>query len=112
MAEEAVIIGNCPFCEDGVILDKEKLYVCSNLKNVKMPDGSWKTKGCKFRVFKNKFSGLGHFSITPNEMASILMNGSLLVNLISKNGAPYKGLIRVDKKEGGVKMMFRNKFKE
>ena len=45
-------------------------------------------------------------------MASILMNGSLLVNLISKNGAPYKGLIRVDKKEGGVKMMFRNKFKD
>ena len=44
-------------------------------------------------------------------MRAILEEGSVLVDLVSKRGKTYKGRIRIDKREGGVKMMFRNKFK-
>lgn len=111
MSEE-ISIGKCPFCDTGVIKEKEKLFVCSNSKSVKKEDGSWKTVGCKFRVFKNQFASLGHPLITTSEMITILADGSLLVSLISKKGLEYKGKIRIDKKSGGVKMMFRNKFKD
>lgn len=105
-------VGSCPFCKNGEIIEKEKLFVCSNSKSFKINEGEWKTKGCKFRVFKDKFKSLGYPDISYSTMLYILNNGSLLVDLISKTGKPYKGLIRIDKREHGLKMMFRNKFKE
>lgn len=110
MSDE-IIVGKCPFCNDGTIVEREKLFVCSNSKSIKTPEGNWITEGCKFRVFKDKFKGLGYPLISFYIMRAILEEGSLLVDLVSKRGKTYKGRIRIDKREGGVKMMFRNKFK-
>ena len=109
MSDE-IVVGSCPFCKDGVILEREKLFICSNSKSVKTREGEWKVQGCKFRVFKDKFKALGYPLISYHVMSHLLNEGSLLVDLTSKSGKPYKGLIRIDKSEHGLRMMFRNKF--
>jgi len=89
-----MILGKCPYCEDGMIevRDKEvygkkvKLYACSNAK--------WKTEDgelfeltddatCDFRIWQNALSRYGKW-LSYKEIRELLENGSIEVELLSK----------------------------
>lgn len=89
-----MILGRCPYCEDGSIevRDKEvrgkkvKLYACSN--------AHWKTEdgemfelrddaSCDFRIWQNSLAKYGKW-LTYKEVRELLENEAIEVELLSK----------------------------
>lgn len=89
-----MILGKCPYCDDGSIevRDKEvsgkkvKLYACTN--------AHWKTEdgemfelrddaSCEFRIWQNSLAKYGKW-LTYKEVRSLLENETLEVELLSK----------------------------
>lgn len=89
-----MILGKCPYCEDGEIeiRDKEvrgkkvKLYACSNAK--------WKTEDgemyeltedatCDFKIWQNSLGKYGKW-LSYKEVRELLSDESIEVELISK----------------------------
>jgi hypothetical protein len=92
--EIVMILGRCPYCEDGSIevRDKEvrgkkvKLYACSN--------AHWKTEdgemfelrddaSCDFRIWQNSLAKYGKW-LTYKEVRELLENEAIEVELLSK----------------------------
>jgi DNA-dependent RNA polymerase auxiliary subunit epsilon len=89
-----MILGRCPYCEDGQIevRDKEvrgkkvKLYACSNAKWYS-EDGELyeltKESKCDFKIWQNSLSRYGKW-LSYKEVRELLQNKELEVELVSK----------------------------
>jgi hypothetical protein len=89
-----MILGRCPFCEDGQIevRDKEvsgkkvKLYACSNA-HWETQDGEMfelsQNASCDFRIWQNSLARYGKW-LRYQEVRELLENGSIEVELLSK----------------------------
>ncbi len=89
-----MILGNCPYCENGSIevRDKEvrgkkvKLYVCSNA-NWKTEDGEMfeltDASTCDFKIWQNSLAKYGKW-LKYQEVRELLENDSIEVELLSK----------------------------
>jgi len=89
-----MILGKCPYCEDGQIevRDKEvhgkkvKLYACSNT-NWKTEDGEMfeltKESTCEYRIWQNSLAKYGKW-LSYKEVRELLEDESIEVELLSK----------------------------
>ncbi len=89
-----MILGKCPYCEDGEIevRDKEvrgkkvKLYACSNAKwyseDGEMYELTQDSK-CGFKIWQNSLAKYGKW-LSYKEVRELLEDGELEVELISK----------------------------
>jgi len=89
-----MILGKCPYCEDGDIevRDKEvrgkkvKLYACSNAKWYS-EDGEMyeltKDSKCSFKIWQNSLARYGKW-LSYKEVRELLDKGELEVELLSK----------------------------
>jgi hypothetical protein len=89
-----VILGKCPYCDDGMmeVRDKEvrgkkvKLYACSNA-HWKSEDGEMyeltDDSTCHFKIWQNTLARYGKW-LTYKEIRELLENESLEVELLSK----------------------------
>ncbi|WP_031368489.1 topoisomerase C-terminal repeat-containing protein, partial [Clostridium botulinum] len=87
--EEKEIIGKCPFCDNGQIVEKKDFFGCDNYKN-----------GCKFSISKKYVGG----NITINQVKKLLKNGQ--TDLINFNGqyGKFKSKIIIDKENQEIKL--------
>lgn len=108
-----MILGKCPYCDDGSIevRDKEvggkkvKLYACSNA-HWKTEDGEmFELKSdakCSFRIWQNSLAKYGKW-LTYKEVRELLEDGSIEVELLSKKYNKkiyYKKYISLDQEYG------------
>jgi hypothetical protein len=89
-----MILGKCPYCEDGVIevRDKEvsgkkvKLYACSNA-NWKTEDGEVfelrDDASCGFKIWQNSLAKYGKW-LSYKEVRALLEDATIEVELLSK----------------------------
>lgn len=89
-----MILGKCPYCDDGSIevRDKEvsgkkvKLYACSNA-NWKTEDGEMfeltDASSCDFKIWQNSLAKYGKW-LKYQEVRELLENDSIEVELLSK----------------------------
>jgi len=92
--EIVMILGRCPYCEDGSVevRDKEvrgkkvKLYACTNA-HWKTEDGEMfelrEDASCDFRIWQNSLAKYGKW-LTYKEVRELLENESVEVELLSK----------------------------
>ncbi len=92
--EIAMILGKCPYCDDGQIevRDKEvsgkkvKLYACSNA-NWKTEDGEMfeltETATCDFKIWQNSLAKYGKW-LQYKDIRTLLDDEELEVELLSK----------------------------
>ena len=108
-----MILGKCPYCDDGSIevRDKEvrgkkvKLYACSNA-NWKTEDGEMfeltQNSSCDFRIWQNALARYGKW-LSYKEIRELLENNSIEVELLSKKYGKkvyYNKYIALDKEYG------------
>jgi len=108
-----MILGSCPYCEDGVIvvIDKEvrgkkvKLFRCSNVEFV-TEDGELYEKAegakCSFQIWQNSLARYGKW-LHYKEVKTLLQEGEVEVELVSKKYAKkivYTKTIILDKQYG------------
>ena len=113
-----MILGRCPYCEDGMIevRDKEvrgkkvKLYACSNAKWTTQ-DGEMyeltQDATCDFRIWQNTIARYGKW-LSYKEVRTLLQDGSIEVELLSKKYGKkinYTKEIVLDR-EYGVSIVF------
>jgi len=89
-----MILGKCPYCDDGTIevRDKEvrgkkvKLYACSNAHWIS-EDGEMfelmKSATCSFRIWQNSLAKYGKW-LVYKEVRELLEEGTIEVELLSK----------------------------
>jgi len=105
--EELNIVGKCPLCGNDVV-EKEKLFVCSDSKNYYDEDEKkWVNEGCSFKIFKTALNRFGKEEITSSEVEDLLSNGKVEVTLVSKQGSDYVKDLLIDEKYG-VKVDFNS----
>ena len=89
-----MILGKCPYCEDGDIevRDKEvrgkkvKLYACTNAKWYSEDREMYeltKDSTCSFKIWQNSLSRYGKW-LSYKEVKELLQEGELEVELLSK----------------------------
>jgi len=94
--ENQKVLGKCPICKDGDIIEGKKSYTCTNAK-LKKVDGKWQNDGCKFTIWKNALERFGKKTITPSEVKKLLKDGKTVVTLFSsKTNKPYQKEIEID----------------
>jgi len=113
-----MILGRCPYCDDGMIEVREKevrgkkvkLYACSNAHWVSQ-DGEFyelsDDSSCGFKVWQNALARYGKW-LNYKEMRELLSCGEMEVELLSKKYGKkiyYKKSIILDK-EYGVSVVF------
>ncbi|WP_412726845.1 hypothetical protein [Arcobacter sp. 15-2] len=99
--KEAEVLGKCPVC-DGGIIEKKSSFGCNKAKwsNEGTEDApKWKNEGCGYSIFKSALGKFGGDEITPDEVKSLLKDGSFKKELKSTKA------IEVDEKFG-VKINF------
>jgi len=73
------ILGKCPVCKEGDIVEKEKNFVCTEAKWEKDENENWKNTGCEFGIYKFGLSKLGKPEITAEEVKALLENGEVML---------------------------------
>ncbi len=96
-----IVVGKCPLCGSDVH-EKEKLFVCSTATRVKNEtSGEWENQGCEFKIFKTALAKLGKDNISTTEIETLLRDGVVEVELVSKkSGKPYNANGIIDPKYG------------
>jgi len=97
----------CPVCKEGVMEEREKLFICSNSKTEYNQDTKeWEEKGsCSYKIFKAGLAKLGKPTITVEEVRELCANGSIELTLVSKKQKEYTVPGLVDP-ERGIKVDF------
>lgn len=108
-----MILGKCPYCEDGQIEIQEKevrgkkvkLYVCSNASWI-TEDGEMyelsQDASCDFRIWQNSLAKYGKW-LSYKEVRALLEDESLEVELLSKKYGKkiyYNKFITLNKEYG------------
>jgi hypothetical protein len=106
---EEIKVCKCPVCKEGDILEKDKLFVCSNSNTEYNQETKvWEEKGtCSYKIFKSSLSKLGKPTIVAEEVKELCENGTIKLNLISKAQKPYEVPGLVDP-ERGIKADFES----
>ena len=92
--DTSMILGKCPYCEDGTIevRDKEvggrkvKLYACSNAHWMSEDGEMFELREdatCDFRIWQNSLAKYGKW-LSYKEVRELLSEGELVVELLSK----------------------------
>ena len=98
-------LGLCPKCKKGFIVEKDKVFLCTEAKFKKDKDGNIINEGCDYMIRKNALAKLNGRTITANQVKELLKNKSFEAKLYSKQGKPYKKKVLIDLK-WGVKVDF------
>ncbi len=108
-----MLLGKCPYCEDGEIETREKLvrgkktklFACTNA-HWKSEDGElWELRDdatCGFRIWQNTLSRYGKW-LSCKEICGLLNDGELEVELVSKKWGKkikYTKTIMLDREYG------------
>ena len=98
---DAEVLGKCPLCKKGDIIEKKKIFSCSEAKYVKFKndqgEDSVRNDGCKYMIRKAGLEKLGKNNITKTEVKRLLSTGAVTVSLKSKRtGKSYNGKMIVD----------------
>ncbi len=108
-----MILGECPYCDDGVIEVREKivsgkktkLFACSNA-HWKSEDGElWELREdatCNFRIWQNALGRYGKW-LNYQEVRELLQNGEIRLTLLSRRYGkkiPYEKSVILDKTYG------------
>lgn len=111
--ESKMILGKCPYCDDGQIevTDKEvrgkkvKLYVCSNASWI-TEDGEMyelsQDATCDFKIWQNSLAKYGKW-LSYKEIRTLLEDESMEVELLSKKYGKkiyYNKFITLDREYG------------
>ena len=109
MAAALTGLGQCPCCDDGVILmdrkivrgAKMRVYSCSNTKIATEDDGeTWERVGsCNYTIWGDSLKRYGG-SISPNNIKELLSEGQFVAELKSKSGKEYEKYVVVDEEYG------------
>jgi len=92
-------LGKCPKC-GGDIIEKKKVYLCSNAKYKKEGD-KFINEGCDYTIFKSALERFGKRNLLKSEVIKLLKNGTAEVTLIAKgSGKKYSAVIVTDLKYG------------
>ena len=92
-------LGKCPKC-GGDIIEKKKVYLCSNAKYKKEGD-KFINEGCDYTIFKSALDRFGKRNLLKSEVMKLLKNGSTEVTLTAKgSGKKYSAVIVTDLKYG------------
>lgn len=104
---EEKIVTKCPICKDGDMIEKEKLFVCSNSKSsLNEETEKWEETGtCSYKIFKSSLSRFGKPNISAEEVKELCENGKLEVELVSKKQTQYKAITNVSP-EWGIQVDF------
>ena len=104
---EEIIVCKCPVCKEGDIIEKEKLFVCSNSNTeYNKETEKWEENGtCSYKIFKSGLSKLGKPNITAEEVKELCENGTITLTLVSKKQTEYTVPGLVDP-ERGIKVDF------
>ena len=89
-----MILGKCPYCEDGVIEvqskeamgKKVKLYVCSNAKWTTEDGEMYELRedaSCDFKIWQNSLAKYGKW-LSYQEIRDLLENGEVELEFLSK----------------------------
>ena len=90
-----MILGRCPYCDDGVIevrdktvnSKKVKLYACSNANWIASEDNEFyelsKNSTCSFKIWQNALARYGKW-LTYSDIKELLKNQELEVEFVSK----------------------------
>ena len=101
-----VPLGTCPKCGKGQIVEKKKVFLCTEAKFKKDDDGNIINEGCDYMIRKKSLAKLNGKDITAKQVKELLSKGETLVTLKSaRTGASYEKYIEVDLK-WGVKINF------
>ncbi len=93
-------LGKCPLC-DGKIIEKKKIYACTNAKYKKTDDGSIVNEGCNYMIVKYALSRFGKKNINVSEVKKLLSSGKTIVSLVSKKtGKSYNATMVLNEKYG------------
>ena len=109
--KEQKSLGLCPKCKKGKIVEKQKVYMCSESNLKKDDNGKWINEGCNYAIFKNALLKMGKKNITAREVTKMLKEGKCEVELVSKAGKKYNAYMVPDLK-WGVKIEFKDFSKE
>ena len=97
-------LGLCPSCAKGQIVEGAKVFSCSEAKHKKTGEGKnvvWTNEGCDYKIFKSAMKNFGGSVLTSAKIKKMLADGSVEINLKSKNtGKSYKKHIQPDMKWG------------
>lgn len=90
-----MILGNCPYCDNGMIevRDKEvrgkkvKLYACSNAHWVSSEDGEFfelaQDATCDFKIWQNALARYGKW-LSYSDIRTLLEEGEISLEFVSK----------------------------
>ena len=89
-----MILGTCPYCENGSIEVREKLSQGKKVKLYACTNAHWKTEDgemfelhdnatCDFRIWQNTLARYGKWLSYP-EVRELLQNKSIQIELLSK----------------------------
>jgi len=99
-------LGICPKCKKGSIIEKKKIYSCTEAIYEKVGE-KIVNKGCSYMIFKNALEKYGKNNFTKTEVKKLLKDGRVQVSLKSKkSGASYSQFVIPDLK-WGIKVDFK-----
>lgn len=101
--EPGVDLGACPNCGAGVY-EKEKIFLCSGADIYKDEDGSYKNRGCDYKIIKSSLTKFGKEKITADEVSELLKNKKVKFKLKGPKG-PYECEAIIDN-QWGLKLNF------
>jgi transposase-like protein len=98
--EENKVLGKCPLCKEGNIIEKEKNFACSQANWEKDENEKWKNKGCNYSIYKFGLEKFGKKEIKADEIETMLTNNEVEIEFT------YKKKMIPDEKYG-VKVLFK-----
>lgn len=84
MAESAEILGKCPLCGEGEIVEKKGSFACNKgaWKNEgTQEEPKWINEGCKYSISKQAMIRMGGKEIVASDVKSLLSKGSFPMEL-------------------------------
>lgn len=95
----------CPICNSGNIIEKEKLFSCTEQKY------NFETKindGCDFLIWKNMFGTTLEFE----DIRKLINGESITKKCVSQTGKKYDGILTFDKNTQKIMLSFPDRTEE
>jgi len=103
----AEILGNCPKCKEGEVVEKKSVFGCSKANFTKLDSGKFENSGCDYQIWKNALERFGKKDVTKDEVKKLLRDAKFVAKLKSKAGKDYTADVVIDLKYG-LKVEFKN----
>ena len=98
--KENEVLGKCPLCKEGDIVEKEKNFACTKAAWKKDDNEKWQNEGCTYSIYKFGLEKFGKKEITADEVKGMLDSGKVKITLT------YEKDMIPDEKYG-VKVLFK-----